>query len=300
MRDIFALVALSLLPSAVVADSWDSAKLSSMSSNNAENCYIALFAEKCGTSNGGVYQITPAWYTGHFGGPFGSKRSGAGTCGNVIEDWFGISSGHGAYGENLKQRTDIPDRAEYVEEFLCDPDSTVAETSPATTASVEPATTAAATTEITTTPTCPAGTYSANGNAPCTNCQAGTISESSGATTCTTCPAGTISAAGASSCSSTSPPTGVGSGSDTTPSSPNPGATAPPPTGVGSGSDTTPSSPNPGGHSNDLSGGEIAGIAVGSVAGGVAVWLGARWILQMVRGGLAGGLGDTGAYASFL
>ena len=45
---------------------------------SADTCYIALFTDKCG-SGGGVYKITPAWYTGHTGGAVIRQRCGQST-----------------------------------------------------------------------------------------------------------------------------------------------------------------------------------------------------------------------------
>ena len=88
-------------PAPTEPEPWDAAALTARSENNADNCFVAIFGAACSAQQGGVYKITASWYTGHFGGPFGSKRGGAGTCGNIIEDWFGRSGSHSQYGTNL-------------------------------------------------------------------------------------------------------------------------------------------------------------------------------------------------------
>lgn len=56
---------------------------------NPDKCYYGIWAGDACSSDGGVYLIDPAWYSGHFGGPFASKN-----CGTVVTNWFDRSSSH--------------------------------------------------------------------------------------------------------------------------------------------------------------------------------------------------------------
>ena len=101
------------------AVAWDISKLKAMSTNSADTCYIAIFEGACGSTAGGVYKISKEWYADHYGGPFAAKRSGAGTCGNLVENWLTISENHGASALTGTRVT-------YIADFNCDHDTTQA------------------------------------------------------------------------------------------------------------------------------------------------------------------------------
>jgi hypothetical protein len=98
---------------------WNEAKLvSTKEGADKDSCYIAIFAgEKC-KSDGGIYKISPTWYTGHFGGPF-KDFSGGGSCGKVVESWPRRSGSHNNWIENLRSRSDIDDKAFFESEMFC-------------------------------------------------------------------------------------------------------------------------------------------------------------------------------------
>ena len=70
---------------------------------NKDKCFIALFAGKTCGSAGGVYQIAPAWTTGHLGGSLIAKK----TCGNVIDNWLERGGSHAGYVKGLENGADI-------------------------------------------------------------------------------------------------------------------------------------------------------------------------------------------------
>jgi len=80
---------------------------------SADTCYIALFTDKCG-SGGGVYKITPAWYTGHTGGAVIRQR-----CGAVVERWSARSS-HASFSKYLSAKKDIVRGTTTVAEWVTD------------------------------------------------------------------------------------------------------------------------------------------------------------------------------------
>ena len=90
-----------------------------MSTNSADTCYIAIFEGACGSTAGGVYKISKEWYADHYGGPFAAKRSGDGTCGNLVENWLTISGNHGASALTGSRVT-------YIADYHCDHDTTKA------------------------------------------------------------------------------------------------------------------------------------------------------------------------------
>ena len=96
--------------------------MAAASANDENHCFVVLFVGACGSS-GGVYKISADWYTAHEGGPFGEKRGGAGTCGNVIEHWPTVSGGHVKFSSDLAASADLVSgdrvRAVFVTEFVC-------------------------------------------------------------------------------------------------------------------------------------------------------------------------------------
>lgn len=83
---------------------WTADSLAAASSNNARRCYVAFCT---GGSEGQVYKISEDWYTSHSGGGFGDKHGGRGSCGRVINDWFGKSGAHGQYRRALDAGRDL-------------------------------------------------------------------------------------------------------------------------------------------------------------------------------------------------
>lgn len=71
--------------------------LSTKQGGGPDDCFFAIYkASSCGKGAvGGVYQITPAWFTGHYGGTYASTTNG---CGSVIENWQDVGYGsHESY-----------------------------------------------------------------------------------------------------------------------------------------------------------------------------------------------------------
>jgi hypothetical protein len=99
---------------------WTAARLAA-SGNDANNCYIALFAGACG-SNGGVYKLSPDWYTSHNGGPIIQSR-----CGKVVENWPTKAPGHKRYESNLADQSDISNgqRATFESDYVCEDEAVV-------------------------------------------------------------------------------------------------------------------------------------------------------------------------------
>ena len=106
--------ALGKLESLTPSTPWDQPKLTAEGKGGADSCHIAIFEGACGSA-GGVYKISPSWYTEHFGGAFGAL----GTCGKMIDNWATRSGSHSAWLGNLQAKTDILDRASFVSDFEC-------------------------------------------------------------------------------------------------------------------------------------------------------------------------------------
>jgi hypothetical protein len=72
-------------------------------------------------SNGGVYQISTAWYASHYGGIYTNFVPPKG-CGTVVENWFGKSGSHQySGGAALARKGSMDTRAIYVADFDCTP-----------------------------------------------------------------------------------------------------------------------------------------------------------------------------------
>jgi hypothetical protein len=65
------------------------------------NCFIAIYDGGNSLSNGGIYQITPEWFTGHLGGPLQPF------CGGLSFRWLTRFSNHNNWATNLVENTDI-------------------------------------------------------------------------------------------------------------------------------------------------------------------------------------------------
>lgn len=211
----------------------------------ANNCYIALFTGAVCESAGGVYKISAAWYSGHYGNYAITIES---RCGTAVAGWTGKANGaHSGEAGNLVSENDLSsNRGTWVAELVCAPPPTDQPSkAPSNTPSAGPSdaptnapsdrpskapsaqspstttiTTKAASSGVTAAPTEPAATQQVSSSAttaPTTRVPTATQAASSGATAAPTAPAATSSTP--TSASSNAAPTTITSASSAVPSS---------------------------------------------------------------------------------
>merc|ERR1712232_322291 len=83
---------------------WTMSELvSNTDKQNPDTCYIAIFAGDECSSDGGVYKVSRAWYSEHYGGNFGVL----GSCGEVITFWLRRSGSHEQFASSLAANSDL-------------------------------------------------------------------------------------------------------------------------------------------------------------------------------------------------
>jgi cullin-associated NEDD8-dissociated protein 1 len=133
-----------------IPSAWDLERVQEMTvPGDANACYYVLWAEEACASAGGVYRISPSWYTQHYGGPFGDKTGPGRGCGSVKTFWGSINPGHQGYISGLMEDDDIMGplgiAAHRVADYDCapptNPPSTTSPTFPLTNPTNPPTTT---------------------------------------------------------------------------------------------------------------------------------------------------------------
>ena len=94
---------------------WDAAKIATETvTGDDTKCHIGIFGGDRCASAGGVYLVSKAWFSGHYGGQAAIENA----CGRVIEGWL-LKGGHSQFADALEQKTDLADHAARVADVEC-------------------------------------------------------------------------------------------------------------------------------------------------------------------------------------